>query len=148
MVGSTATSEAVAGVVVTSCVRIEGTARRSRASRGTPCGARGAGHLDGLLRHEGMGWRVQGHRKPPGVGLDATSEGTKPASQHPGDSPSAEQRRSQAGPHSGFASDIWSRGQSLSPDNLVAFPFAGDICRKSLTTMPCYKSQSRKPGRG
>ena len=58
-----------------------------------------------------MGRSVQGHRQPPRVGFDSTGEGTiHPIHHHTRDGLSAEQRRSQAGPHAGFASDILSIG--------------------------------------
>jgi hypothetical protein len=109
------------------CVRLEGTARVSHAHVRTPVGERGAGHLDGLLRNDVMGWSVQGHRKPPGVGFDSTGKGTVPAIHHPGGSLSAEQRRSQAGPHSGFASDSLARDRQ--PLGADFFSFAAFLIR-------------------
>lgn len=44
-------------------VRIEGTACVSHAHIGMALGERGAGHLEGVLRHDVMGGSMQGHRR-------------------------------------------------------------------------------------
>ena len=53
--------------------------------RGSPLGACGTGHLDGVLRQAVPGRSGQRQGKPPVGGWDATGDGTTHASKHTGD---------------------------------------------------------------
>jgi hypothetical protein len=60
------------------------TERLAPTPRGMPRGARGAGHLDGLLRNDVIGRRVQGQRQPPLVRFASLGYGTTPLIHHTG----------------------------------------------------------------
>jgi hypothetical protein len=65
--------------------RRAGTARSAPPPSGMPLGERGAGPLDGRLRHDVTGPSVQRHREPPRVGCAAIGSNTTPLRHHTGD---------------------------------------------------------------
>jgi hypothetical protein len=90
-------------------VRREGTERLAQTPRGIPLRERGAGDLEGRLRHDLTGQRGQAQRKSPRVGVASIGDATPHPSNQTGDG-----RRGiesfPARPPSGFASDILTTG--------------------------------------